>query len=383
MEQLNNIKFVKNMPNLLEIIFYGTNVITGTNNDSGEQIGLELLENNSKLRTLGIDNVNIDLSKITSVIERLGFGWNYYPESFVRYQGLFVKNENIFQSLNKSNINLSQLAITKLQANNVVDLSNCTSLKRVYLLYGDKYKFKAPNSIQYLSLDGQFLYGDYPEQLEEIYCVNNCLENNTLKKLAENCPNLKMIRTDNSYDISDLSMLENAKFSQTLEFLHLRKSNNNGSLNAKVSSIKGLKNYTNLKEIIIERGSISDLSGVETMQSLVSLCLPQNKVTSLEALKNNINLQKLQLTDNRVYSLHGLENLKQLNYLDLQNNCLQDIIQYTDENNEIQTVRNLSIVKNLNKNNGGKLDKLLLSGNSNLTDFSEIKNLSWSSKNGF
>ena len=144
-----------------------------------------------------------------------------------------------------------------------------------------------------------------------------------------------------------------------------------------------MKNYTNLKEIIIERGSISDLSGVETMQSLVSLCLPQNKVTSLEVLKNNINLQKLQLTDNRVYSLHGLENLKQLNYLDLQNNCLQDIIQYTDENNEIQTVRNLSIVKNLNKNNGGKLDKLLLSGNSNLTDFSEIKNLSWSSKNGF
>ena len=383
MEQLNNIKFVKNMPNLLEIIFYGTNVITGTNNDSGEQIGLELLENNSKLRTLGIDNVNIDLSKITSVIERLGFGWNYYPESFVRYQGLFVKNENIFQSLNKSNINLSQLAITYLQANNVVDLSNCTSLKRVALIYGDKYKFKAPNSIKYLSLDGQFLYGDYPEQLEEIYCVNNCLENNTLKKLAENCPNLKKIRTDNSYDISDLSMLENAKFSQTLEFLHLRKSNNNGSLNAKVSSIKGLKNYTNLKEIIIERGSVSDLSGVETMQSLVSLCLPQNKVTSLEALKNNINLQKLQLTDNRVYSLHGLENLKQLNYLDLQNNCLQDIIQYTDENNEIQTVRNLNIVKNLNKNNGGKLDKLLLSGNSNLTDFSEIKNLSWSSKNGF
>ena len=41
------------------------------------------------------------------------------------------------------------------------------------------------------------------------------------------------------------------------------------------------------------------------------------------------------------------------------------------------------ILENINKNNGGKLDKLLLSGNSNLTDFSEIKNLSWSSKNGF
>ena len=383
MEQLNDIKFVKNMPDLLEIVFYGTNVITNTKDDNGQQNGLELLENNSKLRSLGIDNGNIDLSKITSVIENLGFGYAYYQESFLQYQGLFVKNENIFQSLNKSNLDLSQLSITNLYANNVVDLSNCTSLKRVALIYGVRYKFKAPNSITYLSLDGQFLYGDYPEQLEDIYCVNNCLENNTLKKLAENCPNLKKIRTGNSYNISDLSMLENAKFSQTLECLYLNKSGSNGSLNTKVNSISALKNYTNLKEIIIERGSISDLSGVETMQSLVSLCLPQNKVTSLEALKNNINLQKLQLTDNRVYSLHGLENLKQLNYLDLQNNCLQDIIQYTDENNEIQTVRNLSIVKNLNKNNGGKLDKLLLSGNSNLTDFSEIKNLSWSSKNGF
>ena len=57
MEQLNNIKFVKNMPNLLEIIFYGTNVITGTNNDSGEQIGLELLENNSKLKILALSNL--------------------------------------------------------------------------------------------------------------------------------------------------------------------------------------------------------------------------------------------------------------------------------------------------------------------------------------
>ena len=78
-----------------------------------------------------------------------------------------------------------------------------------------------------------------------------------------------------------------------------------------------------------------------------------------------------------------MENLKQLNYLDLQNNCLQDIIQYTNENNETQTTRNLSIVKVLNNSNEGKLNTLLLSGNSNLTDFSEIKNLSWSSKNGF
>ena len=96
-----------------------------------------------------------------------------------------------------------------------------------------------------------------------------------------------------------------------------------------------------------------------------------------------VNINKIILQSNKIASLHGLENLKQLNSLELQNNCLQDIIQYTDENNEIQTVRNLSIVKNLNKNNGGKLDKLLLSGNSNLTDFSEIKNLSWLSKNGF
>ena len=131
----------------------------------------------------------------------------------------------------------------------------------------------------------------------------------------------------------------------------------------------------NIKDVIIE--SIQDLY----VNDLISL--KKDGMFAVKSLKNNINLQKLQLTDNRVYSLHGLENLKQLNSLDLQNNCLQDIIQYTNENNETQTTRNLSIVKVLNNSNEGKLNTLLLSGNSNLTDFSEIKNLSWSSKNGF
>ena len=270
-----------------------------------------------------------------------------------------------------------------MKATNIVDLSQCTSLKRLSLIYGLQYKVKAPDSVTYLYLDGQILSGEYPEQLEEIYGVNNCLNDYVMKNLADNCPNLKAIKDGNSYDISNLTMLENSKFVNTLETIYLVRNNTTVSGTPKINSISSLKNYINLKELTIENANISSLEGIENLKKLTKLSLKKNKITSVESLSEDTNLQEINLSDNKIYSLYGIENLKQLKYLNIENNCLQDIVQYTDKNNVMQTIRNLSIIKNLNENNGGSLNTILLNGNINLADFSEIQKLSWKDKSGF
>ena len=382
--KLNTITFAKNMKSLVEIALFGTNVTTGTKNESNEDTGLEILNNLEYMEGIGLDNPNIELSKIIPTINRLVCRYVNYGGRFLEQAGLEARNSKMFESLNNSECGLERLGLMNLRSDSIIDLSQCTTLKSVVMIYGNEFKVKLPDSVTTLYLDGQYLYGAYPQKLKSVTFVNSCLTDEILTNLSNNCTELEQIYTTNSYNyLTNLDCLKNAKFKNTLKELSLAGVDSCMENKSKISEISSLDSYMNLEKIYIFKASISSLEVIKSLTKLTSLCLPQNKVTSLEALKNNINLQKLQLTDNRVYSLHGLENLKQLNYLDLQNNCLQDIIQYTDENNEIQTVRNLSIVKNLNKNNGGKLDQLLLSGNSNLTDFSEIKNLSWSSKNGF
>ncbi len=382
--KLNTITFAKNMKSLVEIALFGTNVTTGTKNESNEDTGLEILNNLEYMQGIGLDNPNIELSKIIPTINRLVCRYVNYGERFLNQAGLEARNSKMFESLNNSECGLERLGLMNLRSDSIIDLSQCATLKSVVMIYGNGFKVKLPDSVTTLYLDSQYLYGAYPQKLKSVTFLNSCLTDDILTNLSNNCTELEQIYTGNSYNyLTNLDCLKNAKFKNTLKEFSLLGTDSCMENNSKISEISSLDSYINLEKIYIFKASISSLDGVESLSKLTSLCLPQNKVTSIEALKNNINLQKLQLTDNRVYSLHGLENLKQLNYLDLQNNCLQDIIQYTDENNEIQTVRNLSIVKNLNKNNGGNLNTLLLKGNSNLTDFSEIKNLSWSSKNGF
>ena len=382
--KLNTITFAKNMKSLVEIALFGTNVTTGTKNESNEDTGLEILNNLEYMEGIGLDNPNIELSKIIPTINRLVCRYVNYGGRFLKQAGLEARNSKMFESLNNSECGLERLGLMNLRSDSIIDLSQCTTLKKVVMIYGNGLKVKLPDSVTTLFLDSQYLYGAYPQKLKSVTFVNSCLTDDILTNLSNNCTELEQIYTTNSYNyLTNLDCLKNAKFKNTLKELSLTGVDSCMENNSKISEISSLDSYMNLEKIYIFKASISSLEVIKSLTKLTSLCLPQNKVTSLEALKNNINLQKLQLTDNRVYSLHGLENLKQLNYLDLQNNCLQDIIQYTDENNEIQTVRNLSIVKNLNKNNGGNLNTLLLKGNSNLTDFSEIKNISWSSKNGF
>ena len=378
--KLNAITFVKNMPDLVEIVLYGTNVITGSVDENGDNNGLELLNNNLKLESLALDNENIELIKIVETLKRIKNEYIYAPNRFLGIGGLYAKNSKMFESLNEPNIGLETLGIKCLETDSVIDLSKCDSLKSVILIYGTEHKVKLPDSVELIHLDGQYLYGEYPKNLKRCTYINRGLDEDVIKNLARNCPNLESIATGNSNrSVTNLDAFTNACFKDSLKNLNLTSNERNDSIN----NIKGISGYSKLETLKIDRANISDLSGIETLTNLKELNLLQSSVSSLEILKDNVNINKIILPSNRVVSLHGLENLKKLTYLDLQNNCLQEIIQYTDENNELKVMKNLSIVRNLNKNNNGKLSTLLLAGNSNLTNFEEVENLSWNEKNGF
>ena len=62
---------------------------------------------------------------------------------------------------------------------------------------------------------------------------------------------------------------------------------------------------------------------------------------------------------------------------------MYDNYQEKDENGNVANYRNLDIIKNLNKANGGSLQKIYLDNNNNITDWSIINKLKWTDKSGF
>ena len=127
--KLNSIQFASNMPNLVEIVLFGTNVITETKDEEGNYTGLEILNNNTKLRGIGLDNENIKLSEIIPTIHRLSRGYVNYTDRFMPLAGLQARNEKMFESLNNSECGLQTLGLNNLAVSSVIDLSQCTTLK--------------------------------------------------------------------------------------------------------------------------------------------------------------------------------------------------------------------------------------------------------------
>ena len=205
--KLNSIQFASNMPNLVEIVLFGTNVITETKDEEGNYTGLEILNNNTKLRGIGLDNENIKLSEIIPTIHRLSRGYVNYTDRFMPLAGLQARNEKMFESLNNSECGLQTLGLNNLAVSSVIDLSQCTTLKNVNLIYGSSKKVKLPNSVTTLELDQGVVYGNYPSELEDIIFANGTLDNTVLQRLAEDCPKLKKISTSNRYNVTSLDLM--------------------------------------------------------------------------------------------------------------------------------------------------------------------------------
>lgn len=103
-------------------------------------------------------------------------------------------------------------------------------------------------------------------------------------------------------------------------------------------------------------------------------------ISALDLLKNTI--QSVDLRGASVSALDGVKNCNLLNYLNLSNNCIYDTATMIDSEGNKTTYNNLEILANLNTL--GALRKLYLSGNSGITNWEPLSNISnWTEKSGW
>ena len=375
---LNTISFVTNMNELCEICLENTNVTTGTEDARGKNTGLELLNNIETMRSLAINNNSIDLSKITQTLNRFRSGFHSDYNYFNNIYALKCTIENL-KTLNNPNCELDNLCLTSFPAGEIVDLSNCITLKSYSSIYErHQGNVKLPNSVEKIYLDTSYIYGNFPENLKTIY-FHHTLENDVLKNLSQNCMYLESIQTDCN-NVTDLSSLTTAVFKNTLQILKLRGDSSHQAKPCSLKNLNGLEGFNKLQTLHIEYSELGDITGLKNCTELKTLIIKKSKLKDISSLINFNSIEEIYLDENSIGSLHGIENLVNLKILSITNNAIGDLTQYED--NGTKTVTNASIIAKLHTSNGGKLKKIYLDNNP-ITEVSEISKLKWEDKNGF
>ena len=358
---LSTIDFISKTKALAEIDLRGTAVTDLTS-----------LNEVTTLRQLIIDNENIDITKIQETISRcIGVTPSLYSNIY-RSCGLSLGGkEKLLKQLENcteiTSLRYSYQNTISSQCNNyTLDLSKCTKLKKAYFNQPYLYTVIFPNSIEYL----------------DIYWIGSGVKE---YPNLSNLPNLEYLKIQasgldfNGYErlfsqlSGNTSLLEiyDAQYSKVeipsnINLPNLQKLNLdywNGGTTENTLNLTGFytSNLPSLKELSLVGQGIKDLSGIEALTNLTTLNLNENKLTDIKKL----------------------EKLKNLETLELEENTLYDNFQTKNEAGEISTYRTLEIIRNLHPSNMGKLKNIYLAGNSNITDWSLINNLSWTGKSGF
>ena len=151
-----------------------------------------------------------------------------------------------------------------------------------------------------------------------------------------------------------------------------------------IKDLKGIELFTGLKTLkLYHTSEILDISAIKNCPTLTDVSLTYCNIQSLSGIEALTNLTTLNLNENKLTDIKKLEKLKNLETLELEENTLYDNFQTKNEAGEISTYRTLEIIRNLHPSNMGKLKNIYLAGNSNITDWSLINNLSWTGKSGF
>ena len=360
----SSIDFVKNdnpntgMPELIELDIRGTNVTT-----ENAETGLQLLNLYCpNMGTLGINNSNIDLTKIQETISRLEASPKLIGSAI---RGLYLEdNATLLKQLENCR-EITKLVIWRENALehtgiDKLDLSACSNLTQVKfckLTYKDVI---LPSSVKYVyayksgfvdcsnitSLD-YYYFGQYDVAMNhEFY--------NRLISSLKNCEsinemNIFLMDNDELGDLSFFSSLENCNINE---------------LNI------GGRGYSKIY--------LTGISGIQYLHSLKKLSITYSNLSDLYDLKNNTELEELDLKYNAICNLKGIENLKKLVTLNLENNII-----YDDGVFENERYKNLEIIKLLHPNNGGALKSIYLANNENILDYSIISSLSWDNRSGF
>ena len=95
--------------------------------------------------------------------------------------------------------------------------------------------------------------------------------------------------------------------------------------NAKLTSLKGLRSFKNLKHLSIKNYCIEDLEDLQFLFQLKSLDLSYNEIDDISDLKVLENLEELNLSHNSIYDLSPLSGLVKLKELNLKENIIDDV----------------------------------------------------------
>lgn len=116
--------------------------------------------------------------------------------------------------------------------------------------------------------------------------------------------------------------------------------------NKSITSLKGLKYFSNLTSINFSSNKIVDISDLSEMNNLVSVNLSNNNITSLDAFKFSDNIRILNLSKNSISSIEPIQYLNELTSLDISNNTISDF-KYIEN---LASLTELKVYSNSNSN---------------------------------
>ena len=397
--KLQTTEFLTKMTKIIELDFRNNQAVDLENLCVDNKVSIKKLSINNK-------NINLSSSKMQKVINNLSAtGSRYYTYG----QGLIICDKDLFKKLE----NCDQITTLYLDrdwryqigyygSGINLDLSKCKSLNYMKVYNYDLSSIKFPENITNIE------YGQVGESSVKLD-LSNCKKLSLLYFNGSTHPNIvkSAITTLQSGGKSKSTLNKIAfynctggnsessysYFSGFSDYPNLTEINFNaqagGYINySKINCIDGIDQIKSLKRLYINFGSIvtlPDFSNLENLEYLKISNMWVNDTTYLDTINVESKLGKLtklktlDLSNNHLVNLIGLipmdkNDFSSLVELDLSNNDLKDEFINGIKYNVVTDV--LVPLYNV------KLRKLYLAGN-DIDDCSELKKLSFTSKNGF
>ena len=406
LKNLDSLEWIKSMPNLVELDLRGTAITD-----------LSLLNTyGTKLKTLVIDNTNIELKSIQNIISNLGnkgYEKTLLPRSIMNaICGLIISNQQLANKL-KDCTDLTKFSIMSgsLVEDITYDLSSSNNIETFETTYDNHIKYILPKSVKTVYFHYSHIEPDLSNctSIEKFtYTDSRNITQEIQKRLFQELANNKNLNNVDLRAINGVNTLEGIEIlkSTNIETLNVSGAYNTGwttplrapltnidgigelktlktlTMNyTKVTNLDALEGCTNLENLTAQYGQLNNISGIANCTNLKILnfsgnsTIQHSSIYDLKPLTNLTKLEQINLYYNSVSNLTGLENLVNLTTLTLSNNAITNTV--VTENG---VVNNLQILADLNKS---KLRKLYLSNNK-IDDFTILKNITnWEDKSGW
>lgn len=121
-----------------------------------------------------------------------------------------------------------------------------------------------------------------------------------------------------------------------------------GSGSTKITSLKGLENFTNLQELDLSENNIKDISPILEINGITKLNLNGNKVENIMSLVEEPELTELYLSRTGLSSIDFMSKLSKIQILNISNNTISNL----------QSINNMPTLQTLNVSNNKNLTSM-------------------------